>query len=195
MIIVLKIGLKALILIRNIGRNQILKICPDQIKCLVEAKNGASLTYEVFKKIVAERFRAECGYTYGKNINWMLLNKRSIPLKYNEVPLNSRTIRSPLIYRNREILDNIHFCSNDQSDLKDKVKSQNPIYQSLNQKLAGKNTMERSQILKNELKALLQRQYPGTKLHPNLFNILNWPKGVTQTKTHWSSLETKIDSG
>ena len=172
------------------------ELCLEKIKCLVEAENDASLTYESFKKIVTERFKAECGHINGKYINWMLLNRRSIPEKYNEVPLNSRTIQSPLIYRNREILDNIHFCSNEKTgtDLKDKdkVKSQNPIYQSLNQKLAGKCVMERSKILKHELKALLQWQHPGTKLHPNHFNILNWPEGVPQTKTHWSGLETKL---
>lgn len=164
------------------------EFCLDQIKCLVEAKNDTSLTYMAFKKIVAERFKSECGFINDVCLNWKLLNRRSIPEKYKDVPLNSKTIQSPLIYRNREILDNIHFCSNEQTDLK----SQNPIFQSLNQKLAGKSIMKRSKILKDELKLLLQRQYPGTKLHPNHFNILNWPNGVELTKTHWSSSDIQL---
>ena len=81
----------------------------DEKQCLTEAELDLSLTNAMVKKLLHERFKVESGQSNARKLDWQLLDKRCIPEKYHEVPLNFLTIQSPLIYQNREIIDNIHF--------------------------------------------------------------------------------------
>ena len=55
------------------------------------------------------RFIVETGQLNAKKINWRLLDRRQVPRKYRNVPLNGATTSNRLVYRNEEIMDNIHF--------------------------------------------------------------------------------------
>lgn len=66
----------------------------DKMKCLVEAELDPDLTYDSAFNIIHERFRAECACLGLFKVDWKLLDKQSIPDKYDEVELNSLTLRS-----------------------------------------------------------------------------------------------------
>lgn len=60
----------------------------DKMKCLVEAELDPDLTYDSAFNIIHERFRAECACLGLFKVDWKLLDKQSIPNKYDEVELN-----------------------------------------------------------------------------------------------------------
>lgn len=59
--------------------------------------------------ILFERYRQESGDLDAQKINWRLLDRRNVPSKYDKVDINSRMIQFKTIYKNPEIVDNIHF--------------------------------------------------------------------------------------
>lgn len=79
-----------------------------KLKCLTEAELDTSLTKLKVRKLISERFQFETGLS-GSKIDWNLLDRTSIPTKYNQIRFNSKTIDDRLIRFNREIIDNIHF--------------------------------------------------------------------------------------
>ena len=81
----------------------------NEIECLT----NATLKEDYYKKFVGlmilNRFKVESGQPSAKYINWRLLDRSQVPAKYKNVPLNAGTFSSKLIYKNPEIMDNIHF--------------------------------------------------------------------------------------
>lgn len=82
-----------------------------------ECLEGVQLKKEYFKRkilrLLFERFKTESGHSNASKINWKLLDRSQVPEKYNNIMLNSMTVSNQLIFKNPEIIDNIHFhkCS------------------------------------------------------------------------------------
>ena len=96
----------------------------------MECLTSATLNYDYLKpkmmKMIFERFRLETGRPFATRIDWDLLDRSQIPEKYNYVPLKSETVSNQLIYKNPEIINNIHFyrTSNNDSE-RDNVNNEN----------------------------------------------------------------------
>ena len=58
------------------------------MKCLTEAELDVSLTYSMVNEFLHRRYKVESEEPNATRLNWKLLDRRSIPDKYNEVPLN-----------------------------------------------------------------------------------------------------------
>lgn len=68
-----------------------------------------SMTYEETHDILVMRYREESGEKDAFRINWKLLDRRDIPAKYKDLKIYSRTLVLRVIYKNPEIINNIHF--------------------------------------------------------------------------------------
>ena len=86
----------------------------------MECLTSATLRKDYFKddmmEMISERFRRETGQPSEAKIDWRLLDRSQIPEKYNSVPLNSATVNNKLVYKNPEIIDNIHFYPSSRTD-------------------------------------------------------------------------------
>ena len=82
---------------------------------IFKARNSISDTFKkdyhkmVTKEKIFERFKLETCQPSAKKIDWRLLDRRQIPKKYEKVKLCSTALKNSLIYKNPEIVDNIHF--------------------------------------------------------------------------------------
>ena len=85
----------------------------EKMKCL----KTAVLKKENYKKemmaMLLARYKKESNQPDAKRIKWNLLDRRNVPTKYNDVPLNGVTVTHRLIFKNPEIIDNIHFYKHD----------------------------------------------------------------------------------
>ena len=85
----------------------------EKMECL----KNVVLKKENFKKemmaILLARYKMESDQPYAKQIRMNLLDRRNIPAKYNDVTLNSASVSHQLIFKNPEIIDNIHFYRHD----------------------------------------------------------------------------------
>ena len=60
-------------------------------------------------EILLARYREETGEVNTPSIKWKKLDRRNIPAKYKDVKLDGDSIRTKIICKNPEIIDNIHF--------------------------------------------------------------------------------------
>ena len=60
-------------------------------------------------ELLIDRFNRETGQANLKRINWALLDRSAIPSRYQNLAFDHRTIRLAKVFRNLEIIDNIHF--------------------------------------------------------------------------------------
>ena len=85
----------------------------EKMECL----KNVVLKYENYKKemmaILLARYKKESNQPDAKRIKWNLLDRRNIPAKYKDVPLSGVTVTHQLIFKNPEIIDNIHFHKHD----------------------------------------------------------------------------------
>ena len=58
---------------------------------------------------ILERFRQEAGDSEASYVRWNLLDRSQLPAKYNDIVFCSDTFRRCDIFRNQEIIDNLHF--------------------------------------------------------------------------------------
>lgn len=65
------------------------------------------------QRILLERYRIESGEADAKHINWNLLDRRDIPAKYENIPINSFSMSLTKFFKNPEIVSNIHFFQHD----------------------------------------------------------------------------------
>ena len=77
-------------------------------ECLTSA-NLRKTSKDAIMKDLLIKFKMESGQTYATEIDWALLDRSRVPAKYDEVSLNEITVSSHLIYKNFEIIRNIHF--------------------------------------------------------------------------------------
>ena len=82
-----------------------------EMKCLTSAYLRKDYNKDAMMEMMLERFKHETCKPSANKISWRLLDRRQIPEKYKNVPLNSATVSNRLIYKNPEIIDNIHFYS------------------------------------------------------------------------------------
>ena len=181
----------------------------DEKQCLTEAELDLSLTNAMVNKLLHERFKVESDLPNARKLDWQLLDKRCIPEKYHEVPLNSLTIQSPLIYQNREIIDNIHFYPAVSILPKSKKPSRSKLTRSvmerseenldsINEVRTKKivndqsSARDRSKQLKLELQELFNKQHPDQLYNLKKFRILNWPLEVNLFKSYWTKKEMNI---
>ena len=61
--------------------------------------------------MLLERFKAETGISNCQSIDWRFLDYTTIPERYVNIPLNSRTLVWNKVFQNAELIDNIHFCA------------------------------------------------------------------------------------
>lgn len=80
-----------------------------KMKCLTNAILREDYYKDEMMEVISDRFKLETGQPSPTKIDWRLLDKSQIPKKYNSVPLNSATVSNKLVYKNPEIIDNIHF--------------------------------------------------------------------------------------
>ena len=64
-------------------------------------------------RILLERYRIESGEADAKHINWNLVDRRDIPAKYENIPINSFSMSLTKFFKNPEIVSNIHFFQHD----------------------------------------------------------------------------------
>ena len=79
------------------------------MKCMKGTVLNEEYKLKLVRDLLFDRFKEESGRPYSKKIDWLLLNRSQIPKKYENVPLNSKSLRYESIYKNPEIVDNIHF--------------------------------------------------------------------------------------
>ena len=80
-----------------------------EMECLTSATLREDYYKYSMQQELFHRFKVETGQLNATKINWRYLDRRQIPRKYRNVPLNAATTGNKLIYRNAEIMDNIHF--------------------------------------------------------------------------------------
>ena len=56
-----------------------------------------------------ERFRVETGNPAARAIDWSKLDRRDIPIRYGPYKIHSTSMKNEKFFKNREIVDNIHF--------------------------------------------------------------------------------------
>ena len=194
----------------------------DKMKCLTEAELNSLLTYSMVNKFLHQRYKVESENPYATRLNWKLLDRRSVPDKYNEVPLNFLTIQSPFVYQNREIIDNIHFYSAVKKIPKSKqsnrpnrttkptrpvIEQSEEILDSLREFCTKESeninfdcyryrdrghVRDRSKKLKSELKELFCKQNPHKRYNLRDYQIENWPSEVDLYKNSWTNQEMNI---
>ena len=76
-------------------------------------------SYEIFLK----KYREETGLSSALRIKWDLLDRRHLPLKYDGIVINSDTVKLKSIFKNPEIVNNIHFFNNNHQQRKRKYES------------------------------------------------------------------------
>ena len=59
--------------------------------------------------LLLERFRLETENPTAKAIDWSKLNRRDIPIQYGPYKINCASMKNEKFYKNREIVENIHF--------------------------------------------------------------------------------------
>lgn len=155
----------------------------DQFASLTEAEVDRKLTKRNFIKTMKERFEEESGAgPEVQRIAWRLLDRRTIPPKYRDVPINSTTVLSKLIHGNKEIIDNIHFRRYDEDIVPTASTASLDLRHQSGQRLA----------LKNDLKRLLEDQHPGAKFDLRNYDILNWPAEVDPLGHNYTSRERRL---
>ena len=92
-----------------------------EMECLTSFTLREDYLKEDKMDMLFERFRLETGRPAATKIDWGLLDRRQVPKKYINVPLKSATVNSSLIFKNPEIIDNIHFyrISNNDTNIDD----------------------------------------------------------------------------
>ena len=80
-----------------------------EIECLTSATLKMDYNKAAMMAMLFERFKLETGQPSASKIDWKMLNRSQIPKKYENVLLNSATVSNKLVYKNPEIIDNIHF--------------------------------------------------------------------------------------
>lgn len=176
----------------------------NTMKCLIHAELDSLMTYESAMKIVFDKFKVQSGLLIYNSIDWSLLDRRDIPEKYKEVPLNSETLQSALIFCNREIIDNIHFysrrhltggqaviASNNDLVVPTPISSE-PENTNIPKLIEIYDRDERLKQLKKALKDMFKRQYPEQLYSKNQYEILNWPHGVDFKKSRWTNYEMSL---
>ena len=58
---------------------------------------------------ILTRYRKETGESSAIRINWFRIDRRDIPDKYKDIKINSFTMNLMALYKNPEIVSNIHF--------------------------------------------------------------------------------------
>ena len=79
------------------------------MKCLTSATLREDYNLRSTRTLMLNRFRQESGKANAKKIDWRYLDRRQVPEKYDNVPLNGASSSQTLVYKNPEIIDNIHF--------------------------------------------------------------------------------------
>ena len=79
------------------------------MKCLTSATLRDDYNLSTTRASILNRFKEESGKANAKKIDWRYLDRRQVPEKYNSVPLNGASTSQMLVYKNPEIIDNIHF--------------------------------------------------------------------------------------
>ena len=87
-----------------------------EMECLTSFTLREDYLKEDIMDMMFERFRLETGRLSATKIDWGLLDRRQVPKKYKNVPLKSATVNSSLIFKNPEIIDNIHFYRTSNND-------------------------------------------------------------------------------
>ena len=83
-----------------------------EMECLKNAHLKGTNIFKPTMRMMFERFKAETEQPDAVRIDWRLLDRTKVPTKYDEVPLNSATFSNKLVYKNPEIVNNIHFHKN-----------------------------------------------------------------------------------
>ena len=68
-----------------------------------------SWTKQEVHDFILKRYRKETGYANSQKIIWNFLDRRDIPAKYDTIEINNLSMNSQKIYRNPEIISNVHF--------------------------------------------------------------------------------------
>ena len=68
-----------------------------------------SWTRDEIYRVLLERFREETGNPQAFKIDWHLLDRRLIPSRYDGIEINGITKQLSQVYKNPEIINNIHF--------------------------------------------------------------------------------------
>ena len=112
-------------------------------------------------------------------------------------------MRSSLIYSNREIINNIHFCAKSSSNarVESSESTQSPIdpvqrtykYKGNKEKEPNSfNSLVRSRMIKSNLRDLFAAQHPNETFSLSRYRILNWPHEVNLKKPHWTNREREL---
>ena len=133
----------------------------EEIECLKSAELNFKCTLKEILGLISERFKFETGRPNASRIDWRLLDKSRIPLKYKDVPLNSVSIRKQLIFSNPEIVDNMHFIRNE-SEFDDE-------FENLTKLDSPKNTDDDKSVVNNEDEVKLDCNLPS---FPDVLNDL-----------------------
>ena len=126
-------------------------------------------SFEASKALLLDRYRLETGLSYSPEINWDYLDRSEIPARYAGVVINSKSLECEKIYKNPEIIYNIHFLS--------QVKPQ-------------QNYKEAVYELWGDLRKLCAAQTQSTIGYQRCI-VHNWPEGVDLSKKYWTIDEIK----
>lgn len=88
-----------------------------EMECLTSVTLREDYLKEDIMGMLFERFKLETGRPSATKIDWGLLDRRQVPKKYKNVPLKSATVNNSLIFKNPEIIDNIHFSRISNNDI------------------------------------------------------------------------------
>ena len=130
-------------------------------------------SFEVSKALLLDRYRLETGLSYSPEINWDYLDRSQIPERYAGVVINSKSLECDKIYKNSEIIYNIHFVSQ------------------INPQQTHKAALQELWVdLRNLCAAQTQSKFGYHRCI-----VHNWPEDVDLTKRYWNSDEiTRIKS-
>lgn len=74
-----------------------------------------SMSHTATNEFLIKRFREETGNLTAKRIDWSLLDRQDIPSRYDDCAINGTRMRLNTLYKNPEIVYNIHFSRKDKN--------------------------------------------------------------------------------
>lgn len=99
--------------VKHIWSCESIEILKNSVKDFIFVKIYSPVSFENVKDKILNRFRAEVECPNATVVEWNLIDRSRLPIQYQSTLINGLTIKLTKIYRNSEIIDNLHFVSKD----------------------------------------------------------------------------------
>ena len=185
----------------------------DQYGLATEAHSNPNImksewTHSFVLERILQRYREESGDLDALNVRWKHLDRSSIPSMYRDVIINTVSMSTPILFKNADIVDNIHFFRGQISKsaiLKRKKRSQNinsidtepetcsenkNVAVTVNAKTSLRKKVQKNSTIRTEIRDLFKSKHGNNEPFSFFkYKIINWPVDVDPMSQEWTSEE------